>query len=55
MEELINKTVDKFGGNGSCPLEIAIYIHGFNGFNRDESEAGEEFNRIQSSLNYNNS
>jgi hypothetical protein len=28
MEELINKTVDKFGGNGSCPPEIAIYIHG---------------------------
>ena len=31
--------------------DIAIYIHGFN---KDKDEAGEEFNRIQISLNHNN-
>jgi len=49
VTEQANFTIDKFGG--SCPPEMAIYIHGFN---REETEAGEELNRIQTSLNYNN-
>ena len=36
----------KFGAG--CPPETAIYIHGWN---KDVTEAREEFNRIQSSLN----
>jgi hypothetical protein len=47
--QLINSALSKFGGG--CPREIAIYIHGFN---RDQNEAGEEFDRIHKSLNYNN-
>ena len=50
--QLLNYTINKVGVNGSCPPEIAIYIHGFY---RDEAEAGEEFNRIQTSLNHSNS
>ena len=46
---LVNFTLTKFGSG--CPDKIAIYIHGYN---RDEAEAKEEFNRIQTSLNYNN-
>ena len=46
---LVNFTLTKFGSG--CPDKIAIYIHGYN---RDDGEAKEEFNRIQTSLNYNN-
>lgn len=46
---LVTYATSKFNG---CPSEIAIYIHGYN---RDEAEAGEEFNRIQMSLKSNNS
>lgn len=42
-------TTEKFNG---CPAEIAILIHGYN---RNEAESGEEFNRIQMSLKSNNS
>jgi Alpha/beta hydrolase of unknown function (DUF900) len=49
LTQLINYTIAKF--NGTCPPEIAIYIHGFN---RDQSGAGEEFNRVQMSLKHNN-
>ena len=35
----------------TCPNEIAIYIHGFN---KDKNDAGEELNRLQTSLNNNN-
>jgi hypothetical protein len=47
--QLTNYTLTKFGSG--CPPEIAIYIHGFN---KDDGEAKEEFNRIQKSLNHNN-
>jgi hypothetical protein len=33
------------------PPEVAIYVHGFN---RNDAEAIEEFNRIQTSLNHSN-
>ena len=46
----VDYIITKF--NASCPTDIAIYIHGFN---RDKDEAGEEFNRIQTSFNLNNS
>lgn len=46
---LVNFTLTKFGAD--CPNEVAIYIHGYN---RNDTEAKEEFNRIQTSLNYNN-
>jgi Alpha/beta hydrolase of unknown function (DUF900) len=39
----------KFGTG--CPPETAIYVHGYN---RDDSEAIEEFNIIQLSLSHNN-
>lgn len=45
----VNFTLTKFGSD--CPNKVAIYIHGYN---RNDSEAKEEFNRIQTSLNYNN-
>jgi hypothetical protein len=41
----------KFDENKTCPTDIAIYIHGFN---KSKDDAGEEFNRIQTSLNHNN-
>jgi Alpha/beta hydrolase of unknown function (DUF900) len=47
--QLVDYTKENF--NGICPVEMAIYIHGFN---RNQDEAGEEFNRIHTSLNYNN-
>ena len=47
--ELINGILDKLGGN--CSREIAIYTHGWN---KDENDATEEFNRVQASLNHNN-
>ncbi|HET7642065.1 MAG TPA: alpha/beta hydrolase, partial [Nitrososphaeraceae archaeon] len=47
--QLANYTLTKFGSG--CPPEIAIYIHGYN---RDDGEAKEEFNRIQQSLQHNN-
>ena len=46
---LVNFTLTKFASD--CPNEILIYIHGYN---RDDIEAKEEFNRIQTSLTYNN-
>jgi hypothetical protein len=46
---LVNSTMAKFGSG--CPPEIAIYIHGFK---RNDIEANEEFNRIQTSLTQNN-
>ena len=49
LTQVINYVIDKF--NGTCPPEVAIYIHGFN---RDQSGAGEEFNRVQMSFNQNN-
>jgi hypothetical protein len=45
----VNASLMKFGSG--CPPEIVIYIHGFN---KNDMEANEEFNRIQTSLNYNN-
>ena len=44
-----NFTLTKFGSG--CPSEIAIYVYGFN---RNDSEAKEEFNRIRMSLSHNN-
>lgn len=49
LTQLIDLTVTKFGG--SCPPEVAIYIHGWN---KDQNGAGEEFNRLQTSLKDNN-
>jgi hypothetical protein len=49
IAQLVDYTIGKF--NGTCPPETAIYIHGFN---RNQAEAGEEFNRLQTSLNHNN-
>jgi hypothetical protein len=49
LAQQINFTLTKFGG--SCPPEIAIYIHGWN---KDQNGAGEEFNRLQTSLRANN-
>ena len=46
---LVNFTLTKFASD--CPNEILIYIHGYN---RNDIEAKEEFNRIQTSLTYNN-
>ena len=48
LTQLIDLTVTKFGG--SCPPEVAIYIHGWN---KDQNGAGEEFNRLQTSLRNN--
>ena len=45
----VNFTLAKFGSD--CPPEIAIYVHGFN---RNDIEANEEFNRLQISLLHNN-
>jgi hypothetical protein len=47
--QLVDYTKGNF--NGTCPQEMAIYIHGYN---RNQAEAGEEFNRIHASLNYDN-
>jgi esterase/lipase superfamily enzyme len=49
ITQQVDYTITKF--NASCPSEVAIYIHGFN---KDKDDAGEEFNRIQTSLNKNN-
>jgi len=49
ITQLVNSTYNKFGSG--CPNEIAIYVHGFN---KTNSDAKEEFNRIQTSLIYNN-
>jgi ribosomal protein S17E len=46
---LVNFTLTKFGSG--CPPEIAIYVHGYN---RNNAEATEEFDRIQTSLIHNN-
>ncbi|MGE5863065.1 MAG: alpha/beta hydrolase, partial [Nitrososphaerales archaeon] len=45
---LVNFTLTKFGSD--CPPQVAIYIHGYN---RDDIEAQEEFNRLQKSMTYN--
>jgi Alpha/beta hydrolase of unknown function (DUF900) len=45
----VNFTLAKFGSD--CPPEIGIYVHGFN---RNDIEANEEFNRLQLSLLHNN-
>lgn len=47
--KLTDFSIDRFGG--SCPEEIAVYIHGFS---RDPTEAGEEFNRVLMALHENN-
>jgi hypothetical protein len=47
--ESINDILENLGG--SCPSEIAVYIHGFW---RDESDAQEEFLRTQASLIHSN-
>jgi Alpha/beta hydrolase of unknown function (DUF900) len=49
ISQAVDYTVSKL--NGTCPSEIAVYVHGFN---RDQATAGEEFNRLQLSLNQNN-
>jgi hypothetical protein len=46
---LVNFTLTKFGSD--CPSNVSIYIHGYN---RNDTEAKEEFNRIQTALNDNN-
>ncbi len=46
---LVNSAILKFGAG--YPPEIAIYVHGFN---RNDADAREEFNRIQTSLNHSN-
>jgi len=48
LTKLVNDTIMKFDKNKTCPTDIAIYIHGFN---KSKDDAGEEFNRIQTSLN----
>ena len=48
MTKLVNDTITKFDENKTCPSDIAIYIHDFN---KSKDDAGEEFNRIQTSLN----
>jgi esterase/lipase superfamily enzyme len=49
IEQQVDYTLAKF--NGTCPSDIAIYIHGFN---KTKDDAGEEFNRIEESFAYNN-
>ena len=46
---LVNSTLTEFGS--VCPPSVAIYVHGWN---RDDGEAKEEFNRIQTSLGHDN-
>jgi hypothetical protein len=46
---LVNSVILKFGAG--YPPEVAIYVHGFN---RNDAEARDEFNRIQTSLNHSN-
>ena len=48
VTKLVSDTISKFDENKNCPSDIAIYIHGFN---KSKDDAGEEFNRIQTSLN----
>jgi hypothetical protein len=50
LTKLVDDTIAKFDENKTCPSEIAIYIHGFN---KSKDDAGEEFNRLQASLNNN--
>ena len=52
LTKLVNETITKFNENKTCPSNVTIYIHGFN---KSKDDAGEEFNRIQTSLNINNS
>jgi alpha/beta hydrolase family protein DUF900 len=46
---LVNSTLAEFGS--VCPPSVAIYVHGWN---RDDGEAKEEFNRTQTSLGHDN-
>ena len=48
LPKLVSDTITKFDENKTCPSDITIYIHGFN---KSKDDAGEEFNRIQTSLN----
>lgn len=48
LTKLVDDTIAKLSKTKSCPSEIAIYIHGFN---KSKDDAGEEFNRLQASLN----
>ena len=50
LTKIVSDTISKFGK--TCPSDMAIYIHGFN---KSKDDAGEEFNRIQSALKFNNS
>jgi esterase/lipase superfamily enzyme len=50
LTKLVSDTITKF--EKTCPSDMVIYIHGFN---KSKDDAGEEFNRIQSALNFNNS
>ena len=50
LTKLVSDTISKFGK--TCPPDMAIYIHGFN---KSKDDAGEEFNRMQSALKFNNS
>lgn len=52
LTKLVNDTITKLNENKTCPSNVTIYIHGFN---KSKDDAGEEFNRIQTSLNINNS
>jgi esterase/lipase superfamily enzyme len=51
LTKLVDDTIEKFNETKTCPSEISIYIHGFN---KNKDDAGEEFNRLQTSLNNNN-
>lgn len=50
ISQQVDYTISKF--NIGCPAEIAIYIHGFN---KTKNDVGEELNRLQKSLSFNNS
>ena len=50
LTKLVDDTIEKFNETKTCPSEIAIYIHGFN---KSKDDAGEEFNRLQTSLKNN--
>jgi esterase/lipase superfamily enzyme len=50
LTKLVDDTIEKFNKTKTCPSEIAIYIHGFN---KSKNDAGEEFNRLQTSLKNN--
>jgi hypothetical protein len=51
LTKLVDDTIEKFNTNKTCSSELAIYI---NGFNKSKDDAGEEFYRLQTSMNNNN-